>query len=172
MAADVLVLDDPRGRTPVMSSGRRRTRRRRWYLVMVAVVLFGGLLAGVIGNEVQASNRFDAAHESLLANRYGIDLVLADLTDVRRQLSAVDGQVSSASTALAQDTAELKAAQTALSSAQSHVSQQVTTIGALHVCLGGVEQALTALSVNDQPHAIAALKSVSQSCDEVSGSGG
>jgi hypothetical protein len=172
MAADVLVVDEPRGRTPARTSARRRTRRRRWYWAAVVVVLFGGLLAGVIANEIQASNRFDAAHESLLANRYGIDLVRGDLSSVRRQLSAVDGQVSSASTALAQDAAELKAAQVALSSAQSHVSQQVATIGALHVCLGGVEQALTALSVNDQPHAIAALKSVSTSCDEVSGSSG
>ena len=139
---------------------------------MVAVVSFGGLLACVIGNEVQATNRFDTAHESLLANRYGIDLVVADLTGAQRQLTAVDGQVSGASTTLTQDTAELKAAQTALSGAQSHVSQQSTMIGALHVCLGGIEQALTALSVNDQAHAIAALKSVLPSCQEVAGSGG
>jgi hypothetical protein len=34
----------------------------------------------------------------------------------------------------------------------------------LQLCLAGVEQALNALSVNDQPHAIAALDAVSTSC--------
>jgi flagellin-like hook-associated protein FlgL len=171
MAADVLVSDRPGIAMPALSGARRRTRRR-WYWAVVAVILFGGLLASVIGNEVQATNRFDTAHHSLLANRYGIDLVVADLTGAQRQLAAVDGQVSGASTALTQETAELKAAQTALSSAQSHVSQQSTTIGALHVCLGGVEQALTALSVNDQAHAIAALQSVASSCQELAASSG
>ena len=45
-------------------------------------------------------------------------------------------------------------------------------IGVLNVCLGGVEQALTALSVNDQIHAIDAPNSVSSSCAEVGGSNG
>jgi hypothetical protein len=168
MAADVLLLEEPREHTPG-SSTRRRRGRRLWPWVVAAVVLFGGLLACVIGNEVQATNRFDTAHRSLLANQFAIDLVVADLTGVRRQLAAVDGQVGIDSAALTQDTAQLKAAETALSNAQSHVSQQSTMIGALHTCLGGVEQALTALSVNDQTHAIAALKAVSSSCDEVAG---
>ncbi len=171
MAADVLVLDEPRLPTPARSGSPYRTRRR-WPWIVVAVAAFGGLLACVIGNEVQATNRFDVAQKSLLANRYGIDLVAADLTGVRHRLTAVDEQVGSASITLTQETAELKAAQTDLSNAQSHVSQQSTMIGALQVCLGGVEQALTALSVNDQTHAIAALKSVSASCEEVAGSGG
>jgi hypothetical protein len=171
MAADVLVSDGPGIAMPALSGARRRTRRR-WYWAAVAVILFGGLLACVIGNEVQASSRYDTAHTSLDATDFGIDLVVSDLTGARHQLGTIDAQVSSATIALTQDAAELKAAQTALASAQSQVAQQTTMISALHVCLGGVEQALTALSVNDRTHAIAALTAVSSSCDQVSGSSG
>lgn len=171
MAADALALEEPRVFLPA-PSGPRRPARRRWPWVVAAAVLFLGLLAGVIRNEVQASRRFDTAHRSVLANQYGIALVLADVAGVRRQLAAVDQQVGTDSVALTQDTSELKAAQTALSDARSHVSVQSTTIGSLVVCLGGVEQALTALSVNDQPRVIAALDAVSASCHQLAGSGG
>jgi hypothetical protein len=171
MAADVLALEEPRTRHAA-TSGPRRRARRRWPWIGAATVLFLGLLAGVIGNEIQASRRFDTAHHSVLANQYGIDLVLADVAGVRHQLAAVDEQVGSDSVTLTQDSSELKAAQTALSNARSHVSEQSTTIGSLVVCLGGVEQALTALSVDDQSHAIAALDAVSASCQQLAGSGG
>jgi hypothetical protein len=171
MAADILVSDRPGIPMPALSGARRRARRR-WYWAVVAIILFGGLLACVIGNEVQATNRFDTAHTSLDATDFGIDLVVSDLTGARHQLGTIDGQVSSATIALTQDAAELKAAQTALANAQSQVAQQTTMISALHVCLGGVEQALTALSVNDRTHAIAALNAVSSSCDQVAGSSG
>ena len=75
--------------------------------------------------------------------------------------SVLKTQVGNDTTALNQDAAQLLGAQTSLSAAQAHVTQQATLIGSLKACLGGVEQALNALAVDNQQQAIAALNSVS-----------
>ncbi len=80
--------------------------------------------------------------------------MLAELATVRHDLSVVNGQVSAYTTALAQDTTQLKGVQAALANAQSDVSHQTSTIADLHTCLGGVEQALNALAVSDQNRAV------------------
>jgi hypothetical protein len=164
------VLEADRTRSPLRPA--RRAHKRRWLVLPLAFLAVAGLIACVIGNEVQANNRFDAVHKSVVDTQFGVKLVTAALVGVRQQLAVVDNRVGSDSTALAQDAAELKSAQTALTNAQTHVSQQTATIGALQTCLGGVEQALTALAVQDQKHAISALTSVSSSCQEATGTGG
>jgi hypothetical protein len=73
-------------------------------------------------------------------------------------------QVGSDTTALNQDTSQLKGAQTALLAAAAHVNQQSSLISALHGWLGGVEQALNAISVGKQAQGLASLASVSSSC--------
>jgi hypothetical protein len=168
MAVGVLAADGTDARIrPV-----RTVHKRRGLILAVGFLGAAGLVACVIGNEVQANERFDAVHKSVAETHYGLQLVTADLVGVRHQLTAAVNRVGNDSTALAQDAAELKAAQTALINAQAHVSQQTATIGALQTCLGGVEQALTALAVQDQRHAISALTSVSSSCRQATGTGG
>lgn len=174
MAVGTLLSGAPRahrGARPRVRPAHRRQRRSRVGTVLGAAAAVG-LLASLIGNELQANARFDTAHRSLLATRYGIDLVEASLAGARGELAAVDGQVGAATVALQQDSAELQAARSALTDAQAHVWQQTSTIGALNTCLGGVEQALNALSVDDQGHAIAALQAVASSCGQVTASRG
>ena len=81
-------------------------------------------------------------------------------------------QVGNDTTALNQDAAQLLGAQTSLAAAQAHVTQQASLIGSLKTCLGGVEQALNALAVENQPQAIAALNSVSSQCTTAEASSG
>ncbi|HEY1831201.1 MAG TPA: hypothetical protein VGG38_13260 [Acidimicrobiales bacterium] len=128
------------------------------------MAMFAGALGYVVRNEVQANTEFDQAHHGLHITQSHIDVAVADLATVRRGLSVVKGQVGAASTTLAQDTAQLERVQSALASAQANVTHQTSTIGDLKVCLGGVEQALNALAVGDQTHAIDALNAVSASC--------
>ena len=67
------------------------------------------------------------------------------------------------------DTQDLE---TALSSAGATVSSQHATVDDLQVCLTGVEQALNALAVGDQTHALSALQVVSGACNSVSAADG
>ena len=75
-------------------------------------------------------------------------------------------------TTLAQDTSQLEGTQTALTAAQAHVVEQAALLNSLHVCLGGVEQALNALAVGSEAHAADALHSVSASCAAAVNAGG
>jgi hypothetical protein len=84
----------------------------------------------------------------------------------------VNSQVTVDSKALAQDTTQLQGVKQALVKAQVDVTSQTSTIGDLHTCLGGVEQALNALAVADQNHAIAALNAVSANCAKAVASDG
>jgi hypothetical protein len=126
--------------------------------------VFAGGLGYVTDNERQANTEFDQTHSALKVTTHRIDTALADLLTVRHELEIVDGQVSADSTALTQDTTQLQGVQKALTTAQATVAHQTSTIGELQACLGGVEQALNALAVGDQAHAIDALDAVSTSC--------
>ncbi len=153
-------------------------RRRKWVIAALAFAVFAATLGYVTANELQANTDFDQTHSSLDVTRQHIDNVLADLVTVRHGLDVVNGQLSADSTALAKETSELQAArdtlaehtsqlqaaQKSLAGAQTHVSDQTSTIGDLQACLEGVEQALNALAVHDQISAINALESVSSTC--------
>ena len=95
----------------------------------------------------------------------------AQLDELSRDLSVLKTQVGSDTTALNQDAAQLLGAQTSLSAAQAHVTQQATLIGSLRACLGGVEQALKR-SPSTISQAIAALNSVSPQCTTAEASSG
>ncbi len=142
----------------------RRHGRRRWVAVALALAVLVATFGYLAGNEVQANTQFDQTHTSLDSTRHHIDTVLSDLSTVRHELAVVDSQVAAATKALAQDTTQLQGVKHALISAQVDVTSQSSTIGDLHTCLGGVEQALNALAVADQNHAIAALDAVQASC--------
>jgi hypothetical protein len=145
---------------------RRRSRWPRWVAAVAAAAVFGTALGYLVNDEVQANDRYARARALLLVTRQEIRTVSQELAVVRRELSLVTSQVGNDSTALSQDTSQLKAAQSALAAALAHMSQQTTRIGSLHVCLGGVEQALNALAVNSQAKAFFALSAVSASCTQ------
>jgi septal ring factor EnvC (AmiA/AmiB activator) len=170
MALDVLLAEEHPG--PPDLPRRRSSRRRGWIVGAVLFALLAALLGYMTGNERQANTQFDQTHQSLDTTRHQIHAALASLATVRHELTLVNGQVADASTALTQDASELKEAQTALANAQVNVVDQTSMISDLQTCLGGVEQALNALAVADQPRAISALTSVSSSCSGAVASNG
>ena len=121
-------------------------------------------LGYLIPDQLQARDQYAQARTALGVTERQTHTVSAELDDIRRDLSILETQVGSDTTALSQDTAQLLGVRTSLAAAQSHVSQQASLISSLHTCLGGVERALNALAVKNQPDAIAALNAVSASC--------
>jgi chromosome segregation ATPase len=170
MVTEVLAVE--RSPAPPVTSARPPPRRRKWVIAVAAFAGFAAAMGYVTGNEVQANTQFDQTHHALSVTRHRIDVVLAELATVRHDLSVVNGQVSAYTTALAQDTTQLKGVQAALANAQSDVSHQTSTIADLHTCLGGVEQALNALAVSDQNRAVGALDAVATSCTNAAASSG
>jgi chromosome segregation ATPase len=128
------------------------------------VALVAAATGYLLHDAAQADHRYDRARASLSTTRRHTAAVSQELTKARTDLGLLTRRVGSDTTALSQDTAALQGARDALSSAQAHASQQATLLSSLHTCLGGVEQALNALAVANQPRAIAALNAVSQSC--------
>jgi flagellar basal body-associated protein FliL len=165
MFLDVLVVEPV---PEVDDSRRRRGRRRlRWIGLIAAIALFATALGIITSNEVQTNTQFDRTNSSLDATRAHIRTVLANLGTVQNELQGVNVQVFLTSKALTQDTADLHLAQTEVANARSDVTRQTTVITDLQTCLGGVQEALNALSVADQAGAIGALNSVTPSCDGV-----
>jgi hypothetical protein len=155
--------------------GQSPARRRRWLKWAAGIalaVLFGATLGYLVNDEVQANDRYDRARASLPPTRQHIRSVSGELAVAHRELQLVSAQVGSDTTALSQDTSQLKAAQAALNAALGHVSHQTTQISSLHECLGGVEQALNALAVGQLGNAISALNEVSSSCTQATATAG
>jgi chromosome segregation ATPase len=143
---------------------RRRTRWLRLGLTLMAGALFASTLGYLIDDQVAEHEHLDQVRVALTLTRHRSAEVTRDLTQLRHDITLLTAQVAANSATWNQDQGELKAASTALAITQADVSQQSSRITALHTCLGGVQQALNALAVNDQPSAIAALHSVSSSC--------
>jgi uncharacterized protein HemX len=157
---------------PVPPGARPRAGRRRWMAVALLLLVAAAAIGVMAGNEVQANSRFDQAHRSLVATRAGTGVVDARLAAARADLATLDGQVSADSAVLAADTSTLDSALVELAESRESVANQSTAIGDLHTCLGGVEKALNALSLNDQAHAVAALQAVATACTAAVGNGG
>jgi chromosome segregation ATPase len=143
---------------------QRLSRRTRWVVGIAAGALFASALGYLIADQEQAHDRYGQARTALGVTRQRTHTISAQLAQVRRDLSLLETQVGSDTTALNQDAAQLLGAQTSLAAAQSHVTQQASLISSLQTCLAGVEQALNALAVGKQANAIAALNAVSTSC--------
>jgi chromosome segregation ATPase len=167
----VLVVDEGRPVAPGVRVRRRHILRVKWVAAAAFAVVFGCALAYLVNDEAQANARYDRSRASLRVTRGNVATATEQLAVARRELALVTAQVGSASTALNQDDSQLQAAQSALSAALAHVSHQTTQIGALHKCLGGVEQALNALAVNQQRKAILALSAVATSCTQATSGG-
>lgn len=167
-AVETLLEAEPRSyaRADVQAARRRRGRSAKWVGAVAAAAVFGCALGYLVNDEGSANDRYDRSRASLDVTRRNVATVSQELAVARRDLALVTAQVGSDSTALAQDQSQLQAARTALIAAQAHVSQQSSQIGSLHTCLGGVEQALNALAVNQKSNAIFALNAVESSCTQ------
>jgi hypothetical protein len=151
---------------------RQMSRRTRWIVWGAAGVLVAAALGYLIPDQLRARDQFAQARTALSATQHRTRTVSSELGELRRDLSILETQVGSDTTALSQDSSQLLGVRTSLSAAQSHVNQQASLISSLHTCLGGVERALNALAVKNQPDAIAALNAVSASCTAAEASSG
>ena len=163
MAIDVLVVEPAREVDD--NPGQPGRRRWLWLVVIVAFALFATVLTIICSNEVHTDTQFDQTHRSLDETQTHTRTVLSNLSRVRHELAGVNVQVFLTNKALTQDAADLQSAQAELVNARSDVTHQTTVITDLQTCLGGVQEALNALSVADQSRAIDALNSVSSSCN-------
>lgn len=150
----------------------RRRAWVRWTVGLVAGAVFLAALGTLIPNQVRARDDEATAHAALARTKEQTHTTSVELAEVSRDLGVIKTQVGSDTTALNQDSAQLLGAQTSLSAAQSHVSQQATLITSLQACLVGVEQALNELAIGKQAAAIAALNAVSSSCATAEDSSG
>jgi hypothetical protein len=150
----------------------RRPAWVRWTVGLAAAALFVAALGYLIPNQLRARDDESTAHAALTATKQQTRTTSTELAEVGRDLSVLKTQVGSDTTALNQDAAQLLGAQTSLSAAQTHVSQQATLITSLQACLVGVEQALNQLAIGKQSSAIAALNAVSSSCATAEDSSG
>ena len=112
--------------------------------VLVAVVGY------LVADQIEQREQFDHSHAALTGTQHRISTVSAQLASLEHELLVLTDQVGSDTTAFDQATSQLKGAQTALEAAQANLTQQASLITSLQTCLGGVEQALNALSVNNQ----------------------
>jgi hypothetical protein len=150
----------------------RLSRRARWILGLGAGALCAAALGYLIVDQAQARTQYGRAHTSLDRTQQRSRTVSTELREVSRDLSVLKTQVGSDTTALSQDSSQLLGAQTSLSAAEAHVTQQASLITSLQTCLVGVEQALNELAVGNQTRAIAALNTVSTSCTAAEASSG
>jgi gas vesicle protein len=139
--------------------------------VLVGCIV-GAVLGPLIADQIEQRDRAEQSQASLRTTRDYVATVSADLTALRHDVAVLETQVGSDTTALTQDASQLQGAQSALASAQTHVTQQATLITTLQSCLGGVEQALNALSVGNKNRAIELLDSVSSSCTSAAAASG
>jgi hypothetical protein len=167
------VLEPQRDRTTPGLATPTATHRVRIpaLVVLVLVVLLSGGLGYLVANERQANSQTDQALGTWHTTRHHIAIAVGELTVVGRELRADNRTIQVVGPALAQDAAQLKAVQAALAEAQASVSQQGTTIAGLQGCLGGVEQALNALSVGDLDQAVSRLSAVATPCQQVAAGG-
>ncbi len=137
-----------------------------------AGALFAAALGFLLADQVQARDQYERTHTALGVTQQRTRTVSAQLQELSRGLSVLKTQVGSDTTALSQDSSQLLGAQTSLSAAQAHVTQQASLITSLQSCLVGVEQALNELAIGNRASAIAALNAVSASCTSAEASSG
>ena len=175
-AVEVLLHErQPAAGAPAVETPRRgpRLSRRGWWVLGIAAgSALGAVVGYLIADQVQQRHQFDRSHAALTVTQHHISTVSAELASVQHDLAGLKTQVGADTTALTQAESQLKGAQSALSSAQAQVTQQTSTITSLQTCLGGVEQALNALAINNQLRAFALLESVSSSCTTAAAASG
>ncbi len=171
MAVALDVLDDRAIQVHVEAVPPPARIRRPRVVIAVALLVFLGVLVFILGNERQATTQFEQAHDALVQTNGRRATVEIQLAAARRDLEFLKMQISSSETALTSDSAMLQSVRTALMQAQEDASDKSAYIANLKTCQGGVQQALNALSVGDENHAVSALNNVSPACQSVTASG-
>lgn len=138
-------------------------------MASLAGALFLSVLGYLVDDQVTQHQHFARARSALGLTRRQTAMVKHNLAVLVHDVSLLTAQVGEDSTTWKQDEAQLQAALTALAVTQGDVSKQGSLIGPLHTCLGGVQQALNALAINDRSDAVSALNSVSASCASAGG---
>ena len=149
------------------TSGQRRWTG--WVLAVVVGAILAALFGSLVDDHISEDQQFNRLRTTLETTSHRANKEATDLSDLRHAVRALRSDVGTDTATWSQDTAELKSAYAALVITQSDISQQSSRIGALHTCLGGVQQALNALAISDQASAVSALDSVSSSCSTASG---
>lgn len=163
---------EPLSVVPSRPRRARLTRRGRWVIGLLVACVVSSALALLIADQVEQRDQYDHSQATLRVTHDYTATVSADLTALRHDVAVLDSQVGSDANAWNLDASQLEGAQSALAAAQTHVTQQATLITSLQSCLGGVEQALNALSVGNKNRALDLLDSVSSSCTSAAAAGG
>ena len=142
----------------------RRRRRPPWVGAVLAGVLFVAALGVLVADLVRQHAHFDQAQAALSTTEQRTTLLSSRLDQLHHDLGLLTTEVGNESTALEQDTSQLKGTQWALGLTQASVAQQGTLISSLQTCLSGVEAALNSLAVGKQNQAGAELNAVASSC--------
>ena len=103
-------------------------RSRRWLVLGACGALFCAALGFLLVDAAQANHGYDHSRHVLAVTRGSTDVVSRELAAARIDLHLVTAQVGNDTTALAQDTSQLKGAQSALSAAQAHVFEQASLL--------------------------------------------
>ena len=122
------------------------------------------------GTSARPTPQTDQAHATWHTTRHHIAIAVRDLTVIRRELRADNRTI------------EVVARPSPKTQPRSRRSGRVgpgsgqrratgTTIAGLQACLGGVEQALNALSVGDLDQAVSHLSAVATPCQQVAAGG-
>ena len=156
----------------VQTAPRASWKRHPRVALAAALLVVLAVLAFVLGNERQANTRFEQAHDALVQTKARIAATEIQLAAVRQDLQFLRVQISSSETALSSDSTLLQSVRTALVQAQKNDSDKSSYIANLKTCQAGVQQALNALSVGDETHAVSALNGVSSACQSVTAAGG
>ena len=143
-----------------------RRRRRRSVAAVVAAALFVAVLGALVADTVRQHQGFGQAQTALRATHQRTAELSARLDQLHHDLGLLTSEVGNDTTALAQDTSQLRGTQWALGLTRASVAQQGTLISSLQTCLGGVEAALNSLAVGNQDRAGAELNAVASSCTQ------
>jgi chromosome segregation ATPase len=155
-----------------LEAPHRVVRKRRPQVALALALLVPlGVLVFVLGNVRQANTQYEQAHDALVQTKGRVAATEVELRAARQDLQFLKDQVSSSETALSADAALLQSVRAALAQAQTSASGKSTYIANLKTCQGGVQQALNALSVGDQNHAVSALNGVSTACQSAASGG-
>lgn len=152
--------------------GARRPRhgRTRVFLSVLAVAAFATAMSLLVANLVSERQQFHRAQLALHSTDAETAQVSRTLGELRHVVVTLKAQVRAGKTSLHQDQVQLKAVDAALQFTQAALSGQSNRIAAFPTCLGGVQQALNALAINDQAVATFDLAAVQSSCTTALGS--
>ncbi len=126
-------------------------------LVLVAVGVLGGVAVGL-------RHQTEATNAQLVGVRGQLHRASHELAAARAALATTESQSAAVQSSLTTATRQLQALQGQLSKVELSEFLGGVNIGAVQICLGGVQVALNELGLGDAGGAVASLKPVAGSC--------